>query len=134
MTKAKVQVDADYEAEDQRSAKSKRNMSMDVYRSMTQSSADLMSEGFESGLEIVTGLTQQVSSQLEALAESTQNSLNFHFRMFREGINSCEQLSKIWIQHSLTTFSSSIDHTRTLGDKSTESFKTLVRIVKSDKA
>jgi hypothetical protein len=134
MTKAKVQVDADYEAEDQRSAKSKRIMSTDAYRSMTQSSADLISEGIESGLEIVTGLTQQVSSQLETLAESTQSSLNFHFRMLRESINSCEQLSKIWIHHSLATFSSSINHTRTLGDKSTESFKNLVRIVKSDKA
>lgn len=134
MTKAKVQVEADYDAEDQRSAKSKRNMTMDSYRSITQSSADLMTEGFESGFDIVTGLAQQVTSQLEALTESTQSSLNFHFRMLRESINSCEQLSKVWIHHSLATLSSSIDHTRTLGDKSTESFKSLVRIVKSDKA
>ena len=134
MTKAKVQLDADYEAEDQRSAKSKRGMNMDEYRSMTQNSADLMSEGFESGFEIVNGLAQQVSSQLEALAESTQSSLNFPFRMLRESINSCEQLSKVWIHHSLATFASSIDHSRTFGDKSSESFKALVRIVKSDKA
>lgn len=133
MTKAKVQTETDYDPQDRISSRPKNTGNIDAFLSLTQNSGNIFTEGFKSGFDIVIGLADQVTSQFEVLAESTQSSLNFHYRMLREGINNCEQLSKVWIQHSIATFASSIDHTRTLGDKSTESMKAFARIVKTDR-
>jgi hypothetical protein len=133
MTKAKVQTDDGYEEVDTNSQKEVQRSRSLPYQTISEESAKLMTDGFGSGLDVMNSMTHLVAEHLERLTESTQDTVGTQFRLVRDSLGNYERLTQVWIQKSMTAFANSLDQTRSIGDKSTETMKTFVRVVKSTK-
>lgn len=134
MTKAKVQTDEGYEEHDTNSHKARQRLRSLPYQTISEESSKLLSDGFGSGLDVMNSMTHLVAEHLERLTESTQETVGTQFRLMRDSLGNYERLTQVWIQQTMTAFVSSLDQTRSIGDKSTETMKSFVRVVKSSKS
>jgi len=132
VSKTKLQQESDAPAENTRSTKAIRNTGFTKFQNVAQRSADLWCDAFGTSIDITTNVADQLASQFGSLSESLQTSHDFHYRIIREIINSHEQFGIIWMNHIASTFANALDHTRIAGNKSSESIRALVRIVKTE--